>query len=177
MGKAKPDSTFDVERSTCPQCLDTFPKLISAADWHLNNYINPTYYAWQAGVQCSFTAFPPVFPASPVCFGGKRHNNTVPDAFATILPILTSILFFLLSAVGRTVFTGAIPVDGCGTADDNIHDRTSSGLIRGRDHAEKSSISGPVTRRLPQILLICIFTVRSNLTAVRSVAGFCPSPQ
>jgi hypothetical protein len=46
-------SAFDVGRSTCPKCLDAFPKLISASDRYLNIYINPTHYAWQTGVRCS----------------------------------------------------------------------------------------------------------------------------
>jgi hypothetical protein len=40
-----------IGRLTCPQCLNAFPKLVSASDWKLNNYNNPTQYAWQAGVQ------------------------------------------------------------------------------------------------------------------------------
>jgi hypothetical protein len=52
-GKIDRIPLFDVGRSTCPQCLNVFPKLISASDWKLNSYNNPTKYAWQAGVRCS----------------------------------------------------------------------------------------------------------------------------
>ena len=34
----------------CPQCLETAVRFLLALDLKLNDKVNPTHYAWQAGV-------------------------------------------------------------------------------------------------------------------------------
>jgi len=46
-------STFDVGRSTCPQCLDSGVSSIQQCDLYTAAITNQMHYAWQAGVRCS----------------------------------------------------------------------------------------------------------------------------
>jgi hypothetical protein len=57
-------STFDVGRSTCPQCLDGEVSRIQPFDLYIDVNTHQMHYAWQAGVRCSFfSAKSPQFPA------------------------------------------------------------------------------------------------------------------
>ena len=58
-----------IRRSTCPQCLETAVRFLLALDLKLNDKVNPTHYAWQAGVERSmFDAFSPPKEDSLVSF-------------------------------------------------------------------------------------------------------------
>jgi hypothetical protein len=66
----------------------------------------------------------------PVLFSGQRHDNPVSDTFTPILFVFTPVLFlFVLSGPGRISFIRPVPANTGGTADHNIHDRTSSNQI------------------------------------------------
>jgi hypothetical protein len=41
---------YIIRCSTCPQCLETAVRFLLALDLKLNDKVNPTHYAWQAGV-------------------------------------------------------------------------------------------------------------------------------
>jgi hypothetical protein len=43
---------FDVERSTCPQCLDSDVSINQPFDLYIDVNTNQMHYAWQAGVRC-----------------------------------------------------------------------------------------------------------------------------
>ena len=53
-------STFDVGRSTCPQCLDSGVSSIQSFCLYADVSTNQMHYAWQAGVRRSiFSLFRP----------------------------------------------------------------------------------------------------------------------
>jgi len=48
--KSSRQAEFIIRYSTCPQCLETAVRFLLALDLKLNDKVNPTHYAWQAGV-------------------------------------------------------------------------------------------------------------------------------
>jgi hypothetical protein len=50
-------STFDVGRSTCPQCLDSGVSLIQRFYLYADISTKQMHYAWQAGVRRSSVSF------------------------------------------------------------------------------------------------------------------------